>query len=170
MMAAGHMTIRPATASDHEDIWRIFHAVVAQGDAYVFDPQTTRDDALAYWFRADHHVYVAEENGVILGSYIFRANQPGLGSHVANASYMTSPHARGKGVGKLMGEHSLKEAKRMGFRAMQFNIVVATNDVAVRLWLRLGFRIVGTLPAAFKHARLSYVDAHVMFRELDDIS
>ncbi|OAI56705.1 acetyltransferase [Verrucomicrobiaceae bacterium SCGC AG-212-N21] len=164
------MNIRPATASDHEAIWEIFHAVVQAGDAYVFDPQTTREEALTYWFRADHHVYVAEEDGEILGSYIFRANQPGLGSHVANGSYMTAPQARGKGVGRLMGEHSLKEAKRMGFRAMQFNIVVATNGVAVRLWQRLGFRIVGTLPGAFKHAQLGYVDAHVMFRELDDVA
>jgi L-amino acid N-acyltransferase YncA len=164
------MTIRPATASDHDTIWEIFRAVVREGDAYVFAPDTTRDEALAYWFRSDNHVYVAEEDRVVLGSYFFRANQPGLGSHVANASYMTAPHTRGKGIGKLMGEHSLKEAKRMGFRAMQFNIVVATNEVAVRLWQRLGFRIVGTLPGAFRHARLGYVDAHVMYRDLDDIS
>lgn len=163
------MTIRSATASDHDAIWYIFQSVISAGDAYVFEPTTTREEALAYWFRSDTHPYVAEFDGKVLGSYIFRANQPGLGSHIANASYMVSPDSRGHGLGRKMGLHSLGEAKRLGFRAMQFNIVVATNEPAVHLWQQIGFAIVGTLPGAFRHLKLGYVDALVMFRSLEDI-
>ena len=162
------MNLRAATASDRDAIWDIFHAVVAAGDTYVFDPQMSREEALAYWFRADTHTYVAEANGQIVGTYILKPNQPGLGSHVANAAFMVSPSARGLGLGGRLGEHCLAEARRLGFRAMQFNFVVSTNEAAVHLWKQLGFHIVGTLPEAFRHSRLGFVDAHVMFRKLDD--
>jgi len=162
------MNLRAATASDRDAIWDIFHAVVAAGDTYVFDPQMSREEALAYWFRADTHTYVAEANGQIVGTYILKPNQPGLGSHVANAAFMVSPSARGLGLGGRLGEHCLAEARRLGFRAMQFNFVVSTNEAAVHLWKQLGFHIVGTLPEAFRHSRLGFVDAYVMFRKLED--
>lgn len=166
------MTIRPATQADEDAIWGIFHAVVAAGDTYTFDPQTPREEALAYWFRSDTHTYVAESgdggDGQVVGTYILRPNQPGLGSHVANAGFMVSPEARGLGAGRRMGEHCLAEARRLGFRAMQFNFVVSTNEPAVRLWQQLGFKIVGTLPDAFRHARLGFVDAYVMFQALKE--
>jgi L-amino acid N-acyltransferase YncA len=160
------MTIRPATRTDEDAIWSIFHAVVAPGDTYVFDPQIPREEALAYWFRPDTHTYVAEIDGQVVGSYILKPNQPALGSHVANAASMVSPAARGSGVGRRMGEHCLIEARRLGFRAMQFNFVVSTNEAAVRLWQQLGFQIVGTLPGAFRHSQRGFVDAYVMFRML----
>jgi len=163
------ITVRPATPADGEAIWQIFREVIAPGDAFVFAPDTPRAEALAYWFRPENHAYVAEHDGRIVGSYIVKPNQPGLGAHIANAAYMVSPSARGLGVGKRMGEHSLVEARRLGFNAMQFNIVVSTNEPAVRLWQRLGFRIVGTLPGAFKHAERGLVDAYIMFRTLDDV-
>jgi L-amino acid N-acyltransferase YncA len=158
--------IRPASQADEDAIWNIFHAVVASGDTYVFDPQTPREQALAYWLRSDTHTYVAECVGQVVGTYILKPNQPALGSHVANASFMVLPTARGSGVGRLMGEHCLAEARRLGFRAMQFNIVVSTNDRAVRLWQQLGFHIIGTLPEAFRHSRQGFVDAYVMFQAL----
>ncbi|HSY16966.1 MAG TPA: GNAT family N-acetyltransferase [Candidatus Acidoferrales bacterium] len=164
------ITLRPATRSDDDAIWEIFRAVIAPGDAFVFDPQTPREEALAYWFRPEHRVYVAESGGRIVGSYLVKPNQPGLGAHIANAAYMVSPAARGLGVGRQMGEHSLVEARQLGFRAMQFNIVVSTNEAAVRLWQTLGFRIIGTLPGVFKHAQRGLVDAYVMFRTLDDVA
>jgi len=160
------MNIRSATFEDREAIWKIFHAVVAAGDTYVFDPQTTREEAFEYWFRKDTHTYVAEHEGQVVGTYVLRPNQPGLGSHVANAAFMVSPDARGLGVGKRMGNHCLDEATRFGFRAMQFNFVVSTNEAAVRLWKQLGFSVVGMLPRVFRHARLGFVDAYVMFRTL----
>jgi len=160
------LRIREASAFDSEPIWDIFHAVVSRGDTYAFDPKIPREDALAYWLHPANRCFVAEREGRIVGTYILKANQPGLGAHVANAAYMVSPDARGLGVGRAMGEHSLTEARRLGFRAMQFNFVVSTNDSAVRLWQRLGFSIVGTLPSAFHHPSGQYVDAYVMFRSL----
>ena len=160
--------IRQATAADSDAIWDIFRAVVVTGDTYAFDPGISRDDALAYWLHPSNWRYVAEREGNIVGTYILKANQPGLGSHVANAAFMVSPRARGFGVGRAMGEHSLSEARRLGFRAMQFNFVVSTNESAVGLWQQLGFKIVGTLPRAFRHSEKGFVDAYVMFRSLAD--
>jgi L-amino acid N-acyltransferase YncA len=162
------LDIRFATETDRDAIWNIFHAVVAPGDTYAFDPRISREDALAYWFRADTHTYVAEEDGHVVGTYILRANQPGSGSHVANAAFMVAPTAHGQGIGRAMGEHCLSEARRLGFRAMQFNFVVSANEGAIRLWKQLGFKIVGTLPGAFRHPQKGYVDVYVMFRLLEE--
>ncbi|MFL6531634.1 MAG: GNAT family N-acetyltransferase [Chthoniobacterales bacterium] len=161
------MKIRTANRSDSDEIWKIFHAVVRRGDTYAFDPEITREDALSYWFRADTETFVAEDaDGQIVGTYILRPNQNGPGSHVANAAFMVSPEARRLGLGRAMGEDCLTRARAGGYRAMQFNFVVSTNTGALKLWQELGFRIVGTLPNAFRHPSLGYVDAHVMFREL----
>ena len=160
------LNIRPATEQDRDAIWNIFHEVVAAGDTYAFDPGMSREEALAYWFRADTRTYVAENDGRVVGTYILTANQPGLGSHVANAAFMVAQDTRGLGVGRNMAEHSLSEAGRLGFRAMQFNFVVSTNTSAIHLWQQLGFKIVGTLPGAFRHSKLGYVDVYVMFRSL----
>jgi L-amino acid N-acyltransferase YncA len=160
------INIRLAVESDRDAIWTIFRDVIASADTYAFDSQMPRQDALAYWFRSDAHTYVAESDGRVVGTYILRANQLGPGSHVANAAFMVAPNAQGQGIGRAMGEHCLKEAHRLGFRAMQFNFVVSTNESAIRLWQRLGFKIVGTLPDAFRHPERGYVDVHVMFRSL----
>ena len=170
------MRICVATEADREAIWNIFHDVVAAGDTYAFDPGISRREALAYWFRPDTHTYVAkldyfkqsssEQAERIVGTYILRPNQSGGGSHVANAAFMVAPAARGQGIGRAMGEHCLSEARRLGFRAMQFNFVVSTNDLAARLWQKLGFKIVGTLPGAFHHPEKGYVDVYIMFCSL----
>lgn len=161
--------ILPAASEHHDAIWNIFHEVIQGGDAYVFPADMHRTDALAYWLAPGHHVYVAVDSaGIVVGSYILKPNQPGRGSHVANGSYMTASSARGMGVGTIMAEHSIAEAARLGYRAIQFNIVVSTNETAVRLWQRHGFKILATLPQAFHHARLGYVDAHVMHRFVTD--
>jgi L-amino acid N-acyltransferase YncA len=162
------LTIRPAEDRDREVVWQIFRATIAPGDAFVYDPNTPREEAMAYWFGPGTRTYVAEQNGRIIGSYILRANRPGLGNHVANAGFMVDPAARGSGAGRAMGNHALDEARRLGYRAMQFNFVISTNESAVHLWQELGFRIVGTLPGAFRHAAKGFVDAYVMFRSLDD--
>jgi len=156
--------IREATAGDRDAIWDIFREVVAARDTYAFDPGMSRHDAMEYWFQADTRTYVAESRGYIVGTYILRPNQSGGGSHVANAAFMVASDARGQGIGRAMAEHCLSEARLLGFRAMQFNFVVSTNDSAVRLWQKLGFKIVGTLPGAFHHPEKGYVDVYVMFR------
>ena len=162
------LSIRRATDNDRDAIWEIFQATIAPGAVFVYAPDTPREEALAYWFAAGTDTFVAEQEGKIVGSYILRPNRPGLGDHIANAGYMVDPTARGGGVGRAMGEHSLAEARRRGYRAMQFNFVVSTNESAVRLWQQLGFNIVGTLPGAFRHAQKGLVDAYVMFRSLAD--
>lgn len=161
------MRIRPATSEDAEAIWQIFRAIVATGDTYAIDPQISRAEALAYWFRGDTRTFVlADPAGQIVGTYILRPNQSGGGAHVANAAFMVAPEARGLGLGRAMGEDCLTRARALGFRAMQFNFVVSSNTVAIKLWQQLSFRIVGTLPGAFSHPKLGFVDAYVMFREL----
>jgi L-amino acid N-acyltransferase YncA len=160
------VVIRQATEHDQDAIWDIFQAVVAAGDTYAFEPETPREEALAYWFHSGTRTYVAEREGRVVGTYLLRPNRPGLGSHVSNAAFMVSPSARGLGIGRAMGEHCLDEARRLGYRAMQFNFVVSTNEAAVELWKRLGFTIVGTLPGAFCHRGRGFVDAYVMYRSL----
>ena len=160
------LTIRPATPADHEAIWRVFHEVVATGDTYAYPPATTREQALRLWLPADGWTYVGELEGAVVATYVMRPNQPGQGSHVANCGYMVARAASGRGIGEALCRHSLEEARRLGFRAMQFNFVVSTNDRAVSLWQRCGFAIVGTLPGAFRHPTLGDVDAYVMYRAL----
>ncbi len=160
------MQIRPATDADRDAIWKIFHEIVAASDTYAFDPKMSREEALAYWFRADTRTYVAEKNGRVVGTYILKPNQLGSGSHVANAAFMVAPASERLGVGRRMAEHCLSEARRKGFRAIQFNFVVSTNTSAIHLWEQLGFKIVGTLPGAFRHPEKGYVDVYVMFRSL----
>ena len=161
------MKIRPATDADHDVIWNIFHEVVAAGDTYALDPNISREDALAYWFAPGTRTYVAEQPAIgVAGTYILRPNQSGGGSHVANAGFMVSASAREQGLGRAMAEHCLSEARRLGFRAMQFNYVISTNTAAIRLWHDLGFEIVGTLASAFRHPDKGYVDVYVMYRSL----
>lgn len=161
------LNIRPTTEADREAIWQIFHEVVAAGDTYALDPQMSREEALASWFAPGTHTYVAAEGRHIVGTYILKPNQAGGGAHVANAAFMVAFNARGRGIGRAMAEHCLAAARRLGFRAIQFNFVVSTNESAVRLWKQLGFEIVGTLPGAFRHPENGYVDVYVMFRSLE---
>ena len=161
--------IRPATPDDADAIWDIFQRVIAGRDTYTFPPDTPREEAVGYWLGDGAIARVAEIDGRVVGMYKLIDNRAGLGAHVANASFMVHPSAAGRGVGYEMGAHCLREARCQGYEAMQFNFVVSTNTRAVTLWQRLGFRIVGTLPRAFRHGTLGLVDALVMYRELDDI-
>ncbi len=142
--------------------------MVNSGDTYAFDPQISREDALAYWFAKDTSTYVACKDGNIVGTYVLKPNQSAGGSHVANAAFMVPASSRGKGIGRAMAEHCLSEARRLGFRAMQFNFVVSTNESTIHSWKKLGFKIVGTLPGAFRHPEKGYVDVYVMFRSLEE--
>jgi L-amino acid N-acyltransferase YncA len=160
------LKIRFAKRKDHDAIWKIFHDLVAIGDTYAIDPHVSRKQALAWWFAPGTHTYVATHTSMIVGTYILKANQGGGGAHVANAAFMVTHDARGRGVGRAMAQHSLDEARRFGFRAMQFNFVVSTNKPATRLWKRLGFKIVGTLPGAFRHPTKGDVSVYVMYRSL----
>ncbi len=160
------MIVRPAEDRDLEAIWRILEPVIRAGETYTLPSDMTRDAALAYWRARAHKVFVAEEEGTVVGTYYIRTNQTGGGSHVANCAYVTAQEASGRGVARTMCLHSLERAKARGFRAMQFNFVVSTNERAVRLWQSLGFETAGRLPGAFRHPEQGFVDALVMFRAL----
>lgn len=150
-------------------MWDIFHTHVRAGETYPFAPDTPRHVCFEYWFGAGSTSFVAEMGPErLLGMYKLAPNQVDLGAHVANGSYMVSPEAQGVGIGKMLGQHSLDEARRQGYLAMQFNYVISTNLAAVMLWKKLGFSVVGTLPKAYRHRRLGYVDAYVMYRLLSD--
>jgi len=162
-----NVSIRPATLTDRAAIWAILEPVIRAGETYALDRAMGEDAALAYWFTPGNRVFVAEDTaGVVLGTFLLRANQPGGGAHVANCGYMTAQAATGRGVARAMCLHSLDQARAAGFRAMQFNFVVASNTRAVALWRACGFAVVGTLPGAFAHPSLGDVDALVMFRQL----
>ena len=162
------MHIRPARPADAAAIAAIILPTIRAGETYALDPRMAEAEALAYWMGADRETFVTEADGQILGTYYIRANQAGGGSHVANCGYMTAAEAAGRGIARAMCLHSLAHAKARGFRAMQFNFVVSTNERAVRLWQALGFGIVGRLPGAFHHPTRGYVDALVMFQPLED--
>jgi ribosomal protein S18 acetylase RimI-like enzyme len=161
------LTIREARrAEDAGAIWGILEPVIRAGETYALPRDWTRDEALDYWFSDSHQVFVADDEGQIVGTYFLHPNQKGGGAHVANCGYVTAAAASGRGIARRMCSHSLEYAKFSGFRALQFNFVVKTNERAVRLWESLGFNIVGTLPEAFLHPVHGYTDAYVMYRKL----
>lgn len=160
------MDIREATENDFENIWPIFHEIVSAGETYAYSQDTTKEQAFNIWIKTPRKTFVAEENGNILGTYYLKTNQAGPGSHVCNCGYMVSTQARGKGLATSMCNHSQEIAKKLDYKAMQFNFVASTNEGAVRLWKKLGFETVGTLPRAFNHPTKGHVDALVMYKWL----
>jgi L-amino acid N-acyltransferase YncA len=162
------MLIRDATDSDWPGIYPIFDAVVKEGRTYAYPENLSSDEARAYWMAdGPGHTIVAVEDGVILGTATMGSNRPGRGSHIATASFMVSPDARRRGVGRALGEHMLDWAREQRYRGVQFNAVVETNTAAVLLWRSIGFEIIGTVPGAFHHVDNAYVGLHVMFHRLD---
>jgi ribosomal protein S18 acetylase RimI-like enzyme len=160
------MLIRLAAMGDAPAIWSIIGPTIRAGETYALPRDMREASALAYWMGPDRENFVAEDEGTIVGTYYLRANREGGEAHVANCGYMTDAAARGKGVARRMCEHSLERARARGFRAMQFNFVVGSNEAAIRLWRSMGFDVVGRVPGAFHHPSLGYVDALVMFRAL----
>jgi len=158
--------IRAATAADRAAIWAVIEPTIRAGETYALPRDMTRDAALEFWMPPGSDAFVAEHAGTVIGTYFLRPNQRGGGAHVANCGYATAITASGRGVARAMCAHSLAHARARGFRAMQFNMVVSTNERAVRLWQAMGFAIVGRLPGAFAHPTLGDVDAFVMFQSL----
>ena len=161
------VTIREATSGDSGAIWNILKLVIREGKTYALDRDMLQSNALMFWMSDDKKTFVAEDDELgLIGTYFLKSNQSGGGAHVCNCGYVTAEAARGKGIARQMCEHSLKVACDLGYRAMQFNCVVSTNIGAVKLWKRLGFDIVGTLPGAFNHPDEGDVDAYVMYQKL----
>jgi len=160
------LDIRSAERRDHDAVWTLFHDVVSNGTTYAYPSDMGKVEGLRLWMENPRACYVAEREGAIVGTYDLKDNQPGRGAHVCNAGYMVRADVRGQGIGQALCEHALEAARRLGYKAMQYNLVVATNEAAVHLWKKMGFDIVGTLPEAFDHAEKGLVDAHVMYRRL----
>jgi ribosomal protein S18 acetylase RimI-like enzyme len=160
------MEIRKAQEKEWEQIWSIVQEVFESGDTYAYAPETTKAEAYEIWMKSPSATYMAIQDGNVLGTYYIKPNQPALGSHVCNAGYMVSSQARGQGIGRALCAHSLQEAVKLGFKAMQFNLVVVTNVYAIKLWQDMGFEIIGTIPRAFALKELGLVDAHIMYKFL----
>lgn len=162
------IAIRPYKEQDWNSVWRIIEPVFRAGETYAFSTDISETEAHHVWIETPLATFVAvDENGEITGTYYIKPNQPGLGSHVCNCGYIVAGKARGKGIASSMCEHSQVEAVTRGFRAMQYNLVVATNEGAIRLWKKHGFDVIGRLPKAFRHARRGFVDAFVMYKQLE---
>lgn len=159
------MNIRPLTEADFDQVWPIIREVVQAQETYAFDPEMDRDAAWRLWVELPTATYVAEQDGQILGSYYLKPNAAGPSDHVCNCGYMVASAARGQGVAGRLCNHSLQTARELSFQAMQFNSVVASNTVAVTLWQKHGFQIIGTLPRAYRHRTLGLVDCYIMHRE-----
>jgi len=160
------ISIRIAIESDCDSIWEIIRKVIRKGDTYVFDPSSSKTKMINYWFDSEKRPHVAIYDGEIAGTFILKANQPDLGAHIANASYMVSPKYEGKGIGKAMAKYSIEEARQLGFHAMQYNLVVKTNIRAIALWEKLGFEVIGEIPDAFNHQSAGLTNALIMYLKL----
>lgn len=161
------MEIRKYQESDWSEVWPIIEKVFRAGETYAFSPEITKREAHKVWIEMPQETYVASgDDGEILGTYYIKPNQPGLGSHVCNCGYIVSENDRGKGVASSMCEHSQQVAVELGYRAMQYNLVVSTNEGAIGLWKKLGFQVIGSLPKAFNSKSAGYVDALVMYKQL----
>lgn len=160
------MEIRAYTLEDKNEIWEIFLEVISQGSTYVFSEDTTEEAFETYWLASNMKTFVIERNDEILGTYIIKPNQPGRGSHIANCSYMVKSSARRMGIGDKLCTHSIKMAKRLGYSAIQFNMVVSTNKGALQLWKNHGFKIIGEVPKAFNHKQLGLTNAFILWREV----
>ena len=165
----GKMEIRQYRDEDWAQVWPMLERVFRAGETYAFAPDISEKAAREAWIEAPLETYVAlDAGGDIVGTYYIKPNQPGLGDHVCNCGYVVAESARGQGVATAMCEHSQQVAVHRGFRAMQYNLVVSTNEGAIRLWKKLGFQVAGTLPGAFRSRTAGYVDALVMYKELKD--
>jgi L-amino acid N-acyltransferase YncA len=166
--------IRDASGEDWPAIWACFAPVVAAGQTYTIDPAATSEEVRHLWLEPPPaRAFVAvlatsKEQSVVVGSAKLRPNAGGPAAHVANASFVVGPAYAGRGVGRALGEHVLAAARADGYRAMQFNAVVETNNAAVALWRSLGFTVLATVPQAYRHPVHGYVGMHVMHRNLLD--
>ncbi len=161
------MQIRPYGPGDWPAVWALLEPVFRAGETFPHDPAIGEAEAQLAWVEQSQAVMVAlDAAGAVVGTYYLRPNSLALGAHVANAGYVVAEHCRRQGIGSLLCQHSLQAARRLGFRALQFNLVVSTNTAGIRCWQRNSFQVVGTLPGAFRHQQLGYVDALVMVQGL----
>jgi Sortase and related acyltransferases len=160
------LTIRPITTEEFDLVWPIFEPIIREGKTYSYDPKLTMDEARAIWCAPEKTPFVALAGDRPVGTFYIRANQLGLGNHIANGGFMVAPGQCGKGYGTAMGEAMVKEARRLGYHGMQFNFIVQDNEPSLRIWKKLGFEIVGTVPDAMRHAEKGLMPVHILYKKL----
>ena len=161
------LEIVKATQADFDKIWPIFQDIVQKGRTFVYRPDISYEEAKTVWFDPMFSTYLAKVEGEVVGAYVIRPGHRDLGGHIANAAYIIAYEHRGNGYGEDIARDSFVRAKELGYQAMQFNYVISTNEVAIKLWQKLGFKIVGTVPKAYQHKELGLVDIHIMHKYLD---
>jgi RimJ/RimL family protein N-acetyltransferase len=166
LTAVQNLKIRLAKAADFEKLWPILQSVIREGTTYEYPADMTKKAAFHSWLEKPEYTYLAERKGEVIATYYIKTNHSGQGNHVCNCGYIVAPNFRGQGIGSFLCQDSQKRALEHGYRAMQFNFVASTNLSAVRLWLKLGYKIVGCLPEAFNHPEAGFVDAYVMYKFL----
>ena len=158
--------IRPASAADLGAVWQLWKAIMDQQVYFPYDSSYSREQIEESWINLNYPIYIAEQQEKVVGAYILKPNQPGYGSHIVNAAYLVDTQVRGQGIGSRLCAHSIEAAKALQYRGMQFNLVVSTNEAAIRVWKSHGFKIIGTVPGGFFHQELGYVDAFIFFKDL----
>ena len=160
--------IREAKEKDLNEVWRLWKEIQDQKVYFAYDPSYTKEQIENIWINLTNHIYVMEIENNIVGAYLMKPNQPGFGNHVVNAAYLVDAKVRGKGIGHKLCKHSIDTAKNLGYRGMQYNLVVSTNRNAMTVWESFGFKIIGTIPGGFRHVEKGYVDAYIYFKDLSE--
>ena len=166
MTASPELNFRRVAHEEFALLWPVIQPVFAAGETYPYDPASTQEQAADIWCGPEKVTYICEREGKVLGTYYIRANQPGLGNHICNAGFIVAPAAAGQGIGRAMGEHALSEAKKLGYEAMQFNLVVEDNVASLKIWEKLGFEKIGKIPEAFRHTTKGKIGAYILYRKL----
>ncbi len=162
------ITIRSYEEKDWPEVWAVIEPVFRAGSTYAFSPEISEVESKNVWIEAPKATYICEDGDKkIIGTYYIKPNQPALGAHVCNCGYIVDEKARGQGAASTMCKHSQEEAVKLGFKAMQYNLVVSTNEDAIKLWKKHGFKVIGVLPKAFNHKVIGFVDALVMYKKLE---
>lgn len=161
--------LEPYQAQDEKELYAIFQEVVETGSQFPYE-SSSQEEFQKQFFSPGSHVYVCRSSqGSLIGGFYLKANYSGRSKHIANAAYMIASTHRGCGIGTLLIKASLRLAQNMGFLAMQFNMVLSQNSGAIKLYEKLGFAIIGTIPQAIRNRDGSFQDGHTMYRRIDDL-
>ncbi len=158
--------IREATSNDLHAVWNLWKEIQKQEVFFAYQANYPRQQIEDSWINLNNHIYVYDFKGQVQGAYLMKPNQPGHGKHIVNAAYLVDNKVRGKGIGRILCKHSLEVATKLGYRGMQFNLVVSTNVGAISIWKSFGFKIIGTIPGGFHHVEKGYIDAYIFFKDL----
>ena len=157
--------LREFERSDIMAVTHTFNEIVESGSAFMTEHPITQSQMLER-LNNEQRVFVVESNKSVVGCYMLRPMHEGRGSHIANATYLVASASRSKGIGYQLGQHSITISKELGYKAIQFDGVVKKNEAAYRLWKKLGFTVIGTVPSGFRNIDQGYIDVYIMYKSL----